>query len=72
MLFGAHKQDTEDRDMTVTVAFNHFGPGLIQRLPRYTLGKVPECHFQFGVSKIEILYMCVSCIRKEHVSSGMG
>jgi hypothetical protein len=51
MLFGAHKQDTEDRDMTVTVAFNHFGPGLIQRLPRYTLGKVPECHFQFGVSK---------------------
>lgn len=35
MLFGAHKQDTEDRDMTVTVAFNHFGPGLGQRLPRY-------------------------------------
>ncbi|KAG0592696.1 hypothetical protein M758_1G265900 [Ceratodon purpureus] len=41
MLFGAHKQDTEDRDMTVTVAFNHFGPGLIQRLPRMRFG---YCH----------------------------
>ncbi|XP_024369921.1 probable pectate lyase 5 [Physcomitrium patens] len=41
MLFGAHKQDTEDRDMTVTVAFNHFGPNLMQRLPRMRFG---YCH----------------------------
>jgi hypothetical protein len=34
MLMGAHPSDTMDRNMQVTVAFNKFGPGLIQRLPR--------------------------------------
>jgi pectate lyase len=34
MLLGAHPQDTIDKNMEVTVAFNHFGAGLIQRLPR--------------------------------------
>lgn len=35
MLLGAHPQDTIDRDMRVTVAFNHFGANLIERMPRW-------------------------------------
>ncbi len=34
MLLGAHPKDTIDVNMRVTVAFNHFGPNLIQRMPR--------------------------------------
>lgn len=34
MLLGAHPGDTFDTNMEVTVAYNHFGPGLTQRLPR--------------------------------------
>lgn len=34
MLLGAKSSDTEDRDMQVTVAFNVFGEGLEQRMPR--------------------------------------
>ncbi|KAG0563689.1 hypothetical protein M758_8G049600 [Ceratodon purpureus] len=37
MLLGASPKHTQDRGMRVTVAFNKFGPGLIQRLPRYVL-----------------------------------
>jgi pectate lyase len=36
ILLGAHPRDTIDTQMRVTVAFNHFGPGLIERLPRYS------------------------------------
>jgi pectate lyase len=35
MLFGAHPEDTFDTVMQVTVAYNHFGTGLTQRMPRY-------------------------------------
>ncbi|KAG6550294.1 hypothetical protein Mapa_008255 [Marchantia paleacea] len=38
MLLGAHDDDWEDRSMQVTVAFNYFGPGLVQRMPRCRLG----------------------------------
>ena len=38
MLFGAHDQDKEDRVMQITVAFNHFGRGLRQRMPRCRWG----------------------------------
>jgi hypothetical protein len=34
MLFGAHKNDIIDRTMQITVAYNTFGPGLVQRIPR--------------------------------------
>jgi hypothetical protein len=34
MLFGAHPEDTFDSVMQVTVAYNHFGKGLTQRMPR--------------------------------------
>lgn len=34
MLFGHDDNNVEDKDIKVTVAFNHFGPGLVQRMPR--------------------------------------
>lgn len=33
MLFGHSDSYTADKDMQVTVAYNHFGEGLTQRLP---------------------------------------
>ncbi|KAG0605332.1 hypothetical protein M758_9G049900 [Ceratodon purpureus] len=41
MLFGASPADTMDRSMYVTVAYNKFGPGLTQRMPRVRYG---NCH----------------------------
>lgn len=40
ILLGAHTQDKVDKEMRVTVGFNHFGPGLIERLPRIRHGYV--------------------------------
>ncbi|GFP86158.1 pectate lyase [Phtheirospermum japonicum] len=40
MLLGAHDNDTKDVIMQVTVAFNRFGKGLIQRMPRCRWGFV--------------------------------
>ncbi|KAL6861518.1 hypothetical protein ACP4OV_017218 [Aristida adscensionis] len=38
MLFGASDSMAQDRVMQVTVAFNHFGKGLVQRMPRVRFG----------------------------------
>ncbi|KAJ3683619.1 hypothetical protein LUZ60_013846 [Juncus effusus] len=38
MLFGASNSHEEDKIMQVTVAFNHFGKGLEQRMPRCRFG----------------------------------
>ncbi|KZV58767.1 pectate lyase-like [Dorcoceras hygrometricum] len=38
MLLGAHDSDAKDAIMQVTVAFNRFGQGLIQRMPRCRWG----------------------------------
>lgn len=38
MLFGASDQYQADEKMQITVAFNHYGKGLIQRMPRCRLG----------------------------------
>lgn len=38
MLFGASNSHSQDKIMQVTVAFNHFGQGLIQRMPRCRFG----------------------------------
>ncbi|KAG5622930.1 hypothetical protein H5410_008148 [Solanum commersonii] len=38
MLFGHNDNNIEDKVMKVTVAFNYFGPGLIERMPRVRLG----------------------------------
>ncbi|KAL1567766.1 pectate lyase [Salvia divinorum] len=38
MLFGHDDKNLEDKKIKVTVAFNRFGPGLIQRMPRVRLG----------------------------------
>ncbi|CAA0834701.1 Probable pectate lyase 3 [Striga hermonthica] len=40
MLLGAHDRDTKDSIMQVTVAFNRFGKGLVQRMPRCRWGFV--------------------------------
>ena len=34
MLFGSHPTDYYDRNLRITVAYNKFGPGLVQRMPR--------------------------------------
>ncbi|KAL5725015.1 pectate lyase [Ranunculus cassubicifolius] len=38
MLFGASDSYPDDQIMQVTVAFNHFGKGLVQRMPRCRFG----------------------------------
>ncbi|KAI7734965.1 hypothetical protein M8C21_014602 [Ambrosia artemisiifolia] len=38
MLFGHNDNNVEDKIMKVTVVYNHFGPGLVQRMPRVRLG----------------------------------
>ncbi|KAL0328761.1 UNVERIFIED_CONTAM: putative pectate lyase 2 [Sesamum calycinum] len=38
MLFGHDDNNLEDKSIKVTVVFNHFGPGLVQRMPRVRLG----------------------------------
>ena len=43
MLLGHNDNNVEDRIMRVTIAFNHFGPGLIERMPRYTLYTRYQC-----------------------------
>lgn len=37
-LFGAQDKYAEDQRMQITVAFNHFGKGLVQRMPRCRWG----------------------------------
>lgn len=34
MLLGHNDAYIADRSMKVTVVYNHFGPGLVQRMPR--------------------------------------
>ncbi|CAL5370588.1 unnamed protein product [Camellia sinensis] len=38
MLFGAHDSSSQDQIMQITVAFNHFGKRLVQRMPRCRWG----------------------------------
>ena len=38
MLFGASNDNPQDEVMQITVAFNHFGRGLVQRMPRCRYG----------------------------------
>lgn len=38
MLFGSSDSYTKDEIMQITLAFNHFGQGLIQRMPRCRYG----------------------------------
>ena len=40
MLLGAQNDNHADKKMQVTVAFNHFGKGLVQRMPRIRWGFV--------------------------------
>uniref|UniRef100_A0A0E0L7Q3 Pectate lyase n=1 Tax=Oryza punctata TaxID=4537 RepID=A0A0E0L7Q3_ORYPU len=38
MLFGARDDSPKDKIMQITLAFNHFGKGLVQRMPRCSQG----------------------------------
>ncbi|GLT33166.1 hypothetical protein SLA2020_077770 [Shorea laevis] len=38
MLLGHNDAYTQDKDMQATIAFNHFGEGLVQRMPRCRFG----------------------------------
>ncbi|KAL3820739.1 hypothetical protein ACJIZ3_006644 [Penstemon smallii] len=38
MLLGHDDSNVEDKNIKVTIAFNHFGPGLVQRMPRVRFG----------------------------------
>ncbi|CAO2816264.1 unnamed protein product [Amaranthus hypochondriacus] len=38
LLFGANDKDPADEIMQITLAFNHFGKGLVQRMPRCRFG----------------------------------
>ncbi|KAH6822319.1 Pectate lyase family protein [Perilla frutescens var. hirtella] len=40
LLFGATDSATEDKKMQITVAFNHFGKRLVQRMPRCRFGYI--------------------------------
>lgn len=40
LLFGATDSYPEDKIMQVTLTFNHFGKGLVQRMPRCRFGFV--------------------------------
>jgi pectate lyase len=40
MLLGHNDKYSPDKGMQVTIAFNHFGQGLIQRMPRCRLGYI--------------------------------
>ena len=40
MLLGAQNDNQGDKKMQVTVAYNHFGKGLVQRMPRIRWGFV--------------------------------
>lgn len=35
MLLGHDDSFSADKIMKVTIVYNHFGPGLVQRMPRY-------------------------------------
>lgn len=40
MLFGGSDSYSDDEKMQITVAFNHFGQGLVQRMPRCRWGLI--------------------------------
>lgn len=39
-MFGASGSTTQDKVLQITLAFNHFGQGLVQRMPRVRYGFV--------------------------------
>jgi hypothetical protein len=41
MLLGGHASEIIEQDMHVTVAFNHFGPGLLKNMPRLAASHHP-------------------------------
>lgn len=60
MLMGHSDSYTRDKVMQVTIAYNHFGEGLIQRMPRFLLPFFPSgCLIQkSGVLILVCLFRC--------------
>ncbi|XP_073307230.1 putative pectate lyase 2 [Primulina huaijiensis] len=55
MLFGHDDKNVEDKAMKVTVAFNHFGPGLVQRMPRVRLGYAHVANNRYDQWKMYVI-----------------
>lgn len=51
MLLGHNDNNVEDTNMRVTIAFNHFGPGLIERMPRYIVDTYYQS-YQFNLIEL--------------------
>ncbi|KAF5943385.1 hypothetical protein HYC85_017462 [Camellia sinensis] len=56
MLFGHDDYNTEDKNMRIIVVFNHFGSGLIQRMPRVRLGYAHVANNKFN-QLVEVLIL---------------
>ena len=54
MLLGHSDSCTQDKDMQVTIAFNHFGEGLVQRMPRFVTNLIITFFFLFLITFILI------------------
>jgi pectate lyase len=55
MLLGHSDSYTQDKDMQVTIAFNHFGEGLVQRMPRYAYMTLKILLFIFNTFYFSII-----------------
>jgi len=62
MLLGHSDSYTRDKQMQVTIAYNHFGEGLIQRMPRYYYLSFSSFH----ISENDFL-MCDRSLFKQQV-----
>jgi pectate lyase len=66
MLLGHSDSYTQDKDMQVTIAFNHFGEGLVQRMPRYAYMTLKILLFIFNTFYFSIIVWS----KKKNVMNG--
>lgn len=69
MLLGHSDEFVQDKNMQVTIAFNHFGEGLVQRMPRYIY-----CMFNFKNLNIYTyrIRLLINCFCGELICTGAG
>lgn len=68
ILLGHSDSYMRDKAMQVTIAYNHFGVGLIQRMPRYIYKKDTECTLFLEECKNEYALLLRSVLLKLSVS----
>lgn len=63
MLLGHNDNNAEDKAIKVTIAFNYFGSGLVQRMPRYyyTLVILHTCILDSALSIVTQLTVKYAC-----------